>query len=112
MVQVALRTEEIKQASRQDEDLKVVQVRLQSGDWSKVPKDFAVVCNELTYLGQVGLQGIRIVIPEKLQRRVLELAHEGHQGIVNIQSTQGPKYGGPGSTDTPRSNIESVLNVS
>ena len=87
MVQVALRTEEIKQASRQDEDLKVVQVRLQSGDWSKVPKDFAVVCNELTYLGQVGLQGIRIVIPEKLQRRVLELAHEGHQGIVNIQST-------------------------
>ena len=87
MVPVALRTEEIKEASGQDEDLKVVRVCLQSGDWSKVLKDFAVVCNELTYLGQVVLQGIRIVIPVKLQKRVLDLAHEGHQGIVKIQST-------------------------
>ena len=51
-----------------------------------MPKDFAVVCNELTYLGQVVLRGIRIVIPEKLQKRVLDLAHEGHQGIVKMRA--------------------------
>ena len=59
---------------------------LQSGDWSKVPKDIAVVCNELNYLGQVVLRGIRIVIPEKLQKRVLDPAHEGHQGIVKMRA--------------------------
>ena len=50
-----------------------------------MPKDFAVICNELTYLGQVVLQGTRIVIPEKLWNRVLDLSHEGHQGNVKTK---------------------------
>ena len=37
LVQVALRIEEIGEASAQDEDLKVVCECLPSGDWSKVP---------------------------------------------------------------------------
>ena len=52
-----------------------------------MPKDFAVICNELTYLGQVVLRGTRIiVIPEKRCKRVLDLSHEGHQGNVNFVS--------------------------
>ena len=43
VVPVALRIEEIEEASTQDEDLKVVRACLQSGDWSKVPKDFALI---------------------------------------------------------------------
>ena len=87
MVPEALRIEEIEEASTQDEDLRVVCARFQSGDWSKVPKDFAVVRKEETYLGQVMLRGIRIVIPEKRWKRVLDLAHKGYQGIVKIKST-------------------------
>ena len=79
----ALRIEEIEEASAQD--LKVVHACLQSGDWSKVPKDFAVILNELTYLGQVVLRGTRIVIPEKLRKRVLDLSHERNQGTVKTK---------------------------
>ena len=32
------------------------------------------------------LSGNRIVIPEVLQNRVVELAHEGHQGVVKTRS--------------------------
>ena len=78
-----MRIEEIEEASVQD--LKVVHACLQSGDWSKVPKDFAVILNELTYLGQVVLRGTRIVIPEKLRKRVLDLSHERNQGTVKTK---------------------------
>ena len=80
-----MRIEGIEEASAQD--LKVVHACLQSGDWSKVPKDFAVILNELTYLGQVVLQGTRIiiVIPEILRKRVLDLSHERHQGTVKTK---------------------------
>ena len=83
MVPETLRIEEIEEASAQD--LKVVHACLQSGDWSKVPKDFAVILNELTYLGQVVLRGTRIVIPEKLRKRVLDLSHERNQGTVKTK---------------------------
>lgn len=31
------------------------------------------------------LRGTRIVIPEKLRERILELAHEGHPGMTKIK---------------------------
>lgn len=34
--------------------MKVVYTHLQNGDWSKVPKDFAMVRNEITYLPWPG----------------------------------------------------------
>ena len=57
---VALRNEEIEEAPTQYEALRVVCAFLQSGDWSKAPKDFIDVRNELTYIGQVVLRGTRI----------------------------------------------------
>jgi len=36
------------------------------------------LCNNSNLL----LQGTRIIIPKQLRKRVLELVHEGHQGIV------------------------------
>ena len=82
---MALRTEERYEASAQEEDLKVVRECLHSDDWSKVPMDFAMVRNELIYLGQVVLVEIRIVISEKRRERVLTLAFEGHQGNVKTK---------------------------
>ena len=38
------------------------------------------VKNELCTYGEVLLRGSRLVIPRELRPRVLELAHEGHQG--------------------------------
>ena len=84
-VPAAPRIEEIETASFQDEELKVVRECLQSGDWEKAPKVFEMVRNELTNIGQIVLRGTRIVGPRELQKRVLDLAHEGHQGIVKTK---------------------------
>ena len=42
-----------------------------------------LIKHELTVISDhcLLLKGNRIVIPEKLQRSVLDLAHSGHQGI-------------------------------
>ena len=52
---------------------------LMSWNWGKTPKPYVWVCNVLTYIGRVILFGTRIMIPNILRKRVLELAHEGHQ---------------------------------
>ena len=84
-VPVALRIEEIEEVSFQDEKLEVVREALETGHWSKAPKAFELVSHELACIGQVVLRGTRIVVPRKLRRRVLDLAHEGHQGIVKTK---------------------------
>ena len=58
---------------------------LQSGDWKKAPKTFVRVRNELSNNSQIVLRGTRIVVPRELQKRVLDLAHVEHQGIVETK---------------------------
>ena len=84
-VPTALTIEEIETASIQDEELKVMSECLQSGDWEKEPKAIVMVRNELTKIGQIVLRGTRIIVPRELRKRVLDLAHEGHQGIVKTK---------------------------
>ena len=55
-----------------------------------------MVRNELTFIGQVILCGTRIVIPKVLRSKVLELAHEGHQGIVKMIERLRSKVWWPG----------------
>ena len=38
-----------------------------------------------TNAGNILLRGTRIVIPQSLQRRVIRLAHGGHQGIIKTK---------------------------
>ena len=84
-VPVALRIEEIEEVSFQDEELEMVRAALETGHWSKAPKAFELVSHELACIGQVVLRGTRIVVPRKLRKRVLDSAHEGHQGIVKTK---------------------------
>ena len=50
-------------------------------------KIFANIRSELTSVdGKLVLCGNRIVIPDVLAKRVVELAHEGHQGLVKTCS--------------------------
>ena len=81
-VPAAVKIQEIESASAGDEELQVVRNCLVSGNWDRCPRSFVMVRNELTFIGQVILRGMRIVIPKVLRHRVVQLAHEGHQGIV------------------------------
>ena len=64
--------------------------------WSKAPKAYELVSHELACIGQVALRGTRIVVPRKLRGRVLDLAHEGHQGIVKTKQRLRSKVWWPG----------------
>ena len=56
-------------------------------------KIFANVRNELTSVdGNFVLRGNRIVIPDALKKHLIELAHEGHQGLVKTRSLLRSKF--------------------
>ena len=76
--------------------MQAVRSCLISGNWETAPKPYVWVRNELTYIGQVILRGTRIVIPNILRKRVLELAHEGHQGVVKMKERLRSKVWWPG----------------
>ncbi|XP_022800415.1 uncharacterized protein K02A2.6-like [Stylophora pistillata] len=95
-VPVAIKIQEIESASAEDEELQAVRNCLVSGNWEKGPRSFMMVRKELTFIGQVILRGRRIVIPKVLRLRVLELAHEGHQGIVKMKERLRSKVWWPG----------------
>ena len=94
-VPVAIKIQEIESASAGDEELQAVRNCLASGNWEKGPRSFMMVRNELTFIGQVILRGT-VVIPKVLRSRVLELAHEGHQGIVKMKERLRSKAWWPG----------------
>ena len=90
----ALRIEVIEEVSFQDKELEVVSEALKTG--SKAPKAYELVSHELVCIEQVALRGTRIVVPRNLRRRVLGLAHEGHQGIVKTKGRLRSKVWWPG----------------
>ena len=93
----AINIYEIIAATRQDPTLQAVTKAMDKGDWfifSKEPcidtdiyKAMKKVKHELTQSTTHGIisKGTRIVIPTTLQQRVIDLAHEGHQGIVKTK---------------------------
>ena len=89
----ALTLEEIKEATKADTTLQAVIQAVQTKQWHntklqprvdrKSVECFFHIQNELSVNSDQSLLlcGTRIVIPSKLQNHVIDLAHEGHQGI-------------------------------
>ena len=93
----ALRSDEIDVASKHDPELVELRQCIQTGDWSKCScKEYLPVRQELCTYGNLLLRGTRIIIPKELRKRVLELAHKGHQGIVKTKSMLRIKVWWPG----------------
>ena len=85
----AVSQEEIADQSAKDpEIIKVIQA-IQTNKWPKDDKDLAnyrKVRDELTFQGPILLRGQRLVIPRALWNRMVDIAHEAHQGIVKTKS--------------------------
>ena len=56
-------------------------------DWSDAPSPYRLLRDEITVVGRLVMRGMRIVSPVSLRKRVLELAHEGHQGILKTKGS-------------------------
>ena len=92
----AIPIQEIEEASAEDEEITVLRKCIQTNDWNVGDPVFKAVRNELTVLGKLVLRGTRLVIPKKFRRQVLDLAHEGHQGIVKTKQRLRTKVWWPG----------------
>ncbi|XP_058032676.1 uncharacterized protein K02A2.6-like [Ahaetulla prasina] len=81
-------SKEVARASYKDITLRTVIGWVQRG-WPAAPgerfKEYVKKRGELSVLGGCLLWGDRVVVPEKLREKVLELLHEGHPGIVRMK---------------------------
>ena len=68
-------------------------------------KDELAIC--LTY--SIILRGTRIVIPEEMQKQVVDLAHEGHQGIVKTKALLRQKVWFVGINDLTEKKVKSCI---
>ena len=92
---VAITTREIEQQSGVDAEMSQVRRAVNTGKWDELP-DFKHVKDEITLIGCLLLRGQRIIIPKSLRKQILDLAHEGHQGIVKCKSRLRGKVWWPG----------------
>lgn len=73
----AIKLQEIETISAQDEEIQSIK-RALNADGLGLFKPFAI---ELCFAGGILLRNTKIVIPESLRERTLQLAHEGHPGM-------------------------------
>ena len=80
----AVTLQEIKDATATDETLQNLARVITTQKWHEVGKDvghYQQIKQELSVSNGVILVGTRIIVPGRLQQRVIMLAHSGHQGI-------------------------------
>ena len=96
---VAITLEEMQQKCETDETLTKVRKCIQTNRWSKSDdlKPYRQIKNELSVKDSIILKGNKIIIPKSLQTRVLDLAHESHQGIVRTKQLLRAKVGETGA---------------
>ena len=111
----AMSIEEVELESAKDSTLQYVREAVQTGKWyENIQKDEKVksyhrVKNDLTVSGNLVLFGCKIIIPEKLQSRVINIAHETHQGIVKTKALLREKVWFPGIDKMVENKIKNCL---
>ena len=80
-------TREIERAAENDIELSAIRECLVHQQWNRIEfKEYLPIRGELCSIGKLVLRGSRIVIPKEMRNRILEIAHEGHPGIVAMKS--------------------------
>ena len=95
----AISMQEIVSASDKDKLIQCVISNIRSGNWNKKDSNlrpYYLVKSDLSTNGQILLHHGRLVIPEVLRSQTLDLAHEGHQGIVKCKERVREKVWWPG----------------
>ena len=88
--------EQVQEATASDTTLQAVLASLQSGSWDEDLARYFCHRNEFASSHCVLLRSGQIVIPQSLRHRVLELAHQGHQGIAKTKTRLHFKVWWPG----------------
>jgi len=93
----AMTTREIEEVSFRDAEISRLRESVTNGTWDKHEQSqFIHIKDELCVIGYLVLRGTRIVVPRELRKRVLDLGHIGHPGIVLMKSNLRTKVWWPG----------------
>ena len=85
----AMTLEEIENESSKDELFQKIRQYIETDNWTERDKTltpYFKVRSELSVQGNLILRGSKLVIPRKLQARVLSILHETHQGIYRSKA--------------------------
>ena len=84
----AMTLTEIERETNNDKTLKGVRAAIKLNKWDgNIVKPFKQIKDELTVTSDgVILRGTRIVIPESLEQRAIDIAHESHQGLTKTKA--------------------------
>ena len=92
----ALKKTQIQEETKRDVELLAVAKWLPKGPPKACPEPYQSVSHELCMYDGMVLRGHRLVVPTALRKHVLQLAHEGHQGIVRTKQRLRSKVWWPG----------------
>lgn len=98
--------EEIRQATNEDEEMKQIAESMNTGNWPQNLTNFRNVRDELCVVEGVILRGFRIVIPKPLRKRIIELLHEGHPGILKTVAAAREKAWWPKISEEIKARLE------
>jgi hypothetical protein len=84
---VAITPRMVEEAAFSDPELSKVRqaIRTDSLEQADISPVYKAIRSELCAIGELILRGSRIIIPKSLRHQVLEVAHEGHTGIVGTK---------------------------
>ena len=84
---IALTLDELQKECEAEETINKVIKSIQTNRWGKAEqlRPYGQIKNELTVNDCMILKGNKLIIPAALQKRVLNLAYESHQGIVKTK---------------------------
>ena len=107
----AMTMREIQTATNTDKILQSLRAAIRCNMWdSDLVKPYKNIKEELTVTMQnVILRGSRIIIPESLQQRAIDLAHDTHQGLVKTKALLREKVWFPGIDRMVKETIDNCI---
>ena len=78
--------QQLEKESGDDPMLVSIRQAIDTGDWSECLRAVRAVKHEITKVGKLVLRGTRIIVPVSLQHKLVQAAHDGHQGIVKTKA--------------------------
>jgi hypothetical protein len=88
--------EEVQTATQRDKTMKKLMKAIETGKWTNDLTEFSRFKDELSVCKGVILRDHRLIIPEFLRKKVVEISHSSHQGIVKTKQFIREKVWFPG----------------
>ena len=105
----AMTQDEVRAETQKDPQLQTVMQAVQTGQWRGDISDFARFKDELSVHDGLVLRGHRLILPQSLQKRAIDIAHQSHQGIVKTKQLIRKKIWFPGIDKLVENTVKSCI---